>query len=244
MPALNEQKLIPFALASINASLQNSKNSVVTVVVDNGSDDATVEIAGAFGARIIREPVKGVGIARQTGLYALDKDVKLVLTTDSDTTVSKHWISSYQRVFSDASISGAYGPSVEKINGSMSIIEKLLFFAFVNAGNFVREYKRNRGIILALGNNSAFTKEDALEIGGYKRKFVSEDIDLMLRLRDAGGRIVYSKESLVFPSARRNVSKNISKLILDRLLFNIKTRFKSNIEYSGNENDNDREDVR
>ena len=55
-------------------------------VVDDGSIDATGEVAGKAGATVIRHPInKGKGAALQTGFkYAFDRGYQAVLTMDGD----------------------------------------------------------------------------------------------------------------------------------------------------------------
>jgi hypothetical protein len=53
-----------------------------TIVVDNGSTDRTSEVAARFGARVIREDVRGYGRAYKTGFGFATGD--LIVTLDGD----------------------------------------------------------------------------------------------------------------------------------------------------------------
>jgi glycosyltransferase involved in cell wall biosynthesis len=66
IPALNEEQSLPKVLAEIPGALRAE-----VVVVDNGSTDATAEVAAAAGARVVREPVRGYGAACLRGIAAL-----------------------------------------------------------------------------------------------------------------------------------------------------------------------------
>jgi hypothetical protein len=57
IPALNEQALIGSGLSSLAA--QDFGGDVEVIVVDNGSTDATADIARAWGATVVKEPLRG-----------------------------------------------------------------------------------------------------------------------------------------------------------------------------------------
>ncbi|HVA61411.1 MAG TPA: glycosyltransferase [Mycobacteriales bacterium] len=69
MPAYNAAATIGAALSSV---LAQTLADVETVIVDDGSTDATVDIARAVapGATIVRQPNAGVGAARAAGIAA------------------------------------------------------------------------------------------------------------------------------------------------------------------------------
>src|SRR5215813_9227113 len=53
-----------------------------TIVVDNGSTDRTSEVARSFGAKVIREDVRGYGRSYKTGFASATGD--LIVTLDGD----------------------------------------------------------------------------------------------------------------------------------------------------------------
>ena len=52
------------------------------IVVDNGSTDKTSEVASAYGARVIREDVRGYGRSYKTGFASAKGDI--IITLDGD----------------------------------------------------------------------------------------------------------------------------------------------------------------
>jgi glycosyltransferase involved in cell wall biosynthesis len=76
LPALNEAEALPAALASFQPGID-------LVVVDNGSTDATAEVAAAAGARVVREPRRGFGAACWAGVVA-SPDADVVAFADAD----------------------------------------------------------------------------------------------------------------------------------------------------------------
>ncbi len=79
IPARNEELSLPGVLNSVPAGIDR------VVVVDNGSTDATAEIAGKHGATVVAESKAGYGRACLAGLAALaTSPTDLVAFVDAD----------------------------------------------------------------------------------------------------------------------------------------------------------------
>lgn len=79
IPALNEAECIGRVLAQIPSGLFSQ-----VIVVDNGSEDGTAEVAREGGAYVVREPRRGYGRACLTGLDRLHPEVVAVAFMDAD----------------------------------------------------------------------------------------------------------------------------------------------------------------
>jgi glycosyltransferase involved in cell wall biosynthesis len=78
IPALNEEESLPFVLGEL---LWSTLHQVI--VVDNGSQDRTAEVAAAHGALVVREPQRGYGAACLAGVRAASvADVLIFLDAD------------------------------------------------------------------------------------------------------------------------------------------------------------------
>ena len=92
IPALNEEKSLPHTLTNLSTQSQLLKELAgVTlmwrdvVVVDNGSEDKTAQIARDYGARVVKEPKRGYGRACLSGIQALSvSPPDLLLFVDAD----------------------------------------------------------------------------------------------------------------------------------------------------------------
>lgn len=85
VPCHNEEEILPRVLADLPTSVPGISR-IITLVIDDGSTDRTVEIARAHGAEVVRLPVNR-GLARAF-LAGLDRAVQLgadvVVNTDGD----------------------------------------------------------------------------------------------------------------------------------------------------------------
>jgi dolichol-phosphate hexosyltransferase len=76
IPCLNEEQGVEQVLRRLPEFVDE------TIVVDNGSTDRTSEVARAFGAKVIREDVRGYGRSYKTGFASASGDV--IVTLDGD----------------------------------------------------------------------------------------------------------------------------------------------------------------
>jgi glycosyltransferase involved in cell wall biosynthesis len=82
VPAFNEAD----SIGAVIAEIREADPDFEVVVVDDGSADATAELAEAAGAKVIRLPYNlGIGAAVQTGLqYACQEDFDVAVQIDGD----------------------------------------------------------------------------------------------------------------------------------------------------------------
>lgn len=224
LPAYNESGFIPRTLASINYSLANNYDTAV-FVVDNASTDDTSEIAAIFGSRVIYEPKKGIGNARQAGLEALPSSVEYILTSDSDTVVSDNWFRSHQTSLVDPNTVVSYGSIVFKPDIPLSKINSLILSGYTLAANFAHFINNRHKSFVCSGANMGYRREVANICGGYNRNLNNgEDTDIFCRISKLGK--ISKNDSIVFTSSRRIIGEGIFKHSLNRLKDNL-------LRYSG-----------
>ncbi len=82
IPAYNEEKTLP----SFLPGLQSFVSKEDTIVVDDGSEDASSEVARRHGFRVLRNSKNlGKGMALRAGFrWAIEEDYDAVLTIDAD----------------------------------------------------------------------------------------------------------------------------------------------------------------
>jgi glycosyltransferase involved in cell wall biosynthesis len=79
IPALNEQATIAQVVAAVPGEFAQE-----VIVVDNGSDDDTVNRALRAGAKVVREPRRGYGRACRAGAGAVDQRCTIMVFLDGD----------------------------------------------------------------------------------------------------------------------------------------------------------------
>jgi glycosyltransferase involved in cell wall biosynthesis len=217
IPAYNESVLIPRTLASINQALENQSN-INVFIVDNASTDDTAEIAKTFGAKVIKEPKKGIGQARQTGLESIPKSSKFILTTDADTIVPNQWINDYYKILNSKNIVFAYGNIKYITDQKLKFFDTLFLSIYLQSSKYIHQLKEKKGQSLMGANNCGFNKEIAFLVGGYNPHLAKgEDVDLMEKMTKHGD--IIKINSTVLTSARRVLGEGI----INRSLKKIKT---------------------
>lgn len=86
IPCLNEEKTLPLVLSSIPKKIKGV-DKIEVLIVDDGSDDKTVEIAKKMNVKHFVIHIKTMGLARsfRDGIdYALKNGADIVITTDGD----------------------------------------------------------------------------------------------------------------------------------------------------------------
>ncbi|HZJ34516.1 MAG TPA: glycosyltransferase [Candidatus Angelobacter sp.] len=121
IPARNEEKDIAATLASLAENNRLDGALVHPIVVENGSEDKTSEIAKAMGATVLHSKEAFKLAALQEGVGFLKKEELLdkpVLFTDADSIVSPTWVNALSNAvrgeklaFASGKSTLAYGPS-------------------------------------------------------------------------------------------------------------------------------------
>ncbi|WP_282944159.1 glycosyltransferase family A protein [Cellulomonas endometrii] len=106
VPALDEAQRLPRCLASLAAQTRPPDE---VVVVDNGSADATADLAAAAGARVVHEPRRGIWPAAATGYDAATGDV--IARVDADSVLPPGWLARVDELLrDDPSAAAVTGP--------------------------------------------------------------------------------------------------------------------------------------
>jgi len=87
IPAYNEESRLPASLAAINDYIQSQSFLAEALVIENGSQDRTYEIAQDFssqhiGFRVLAEARRGKGLAVQRGMLEARGEYRFMCDTD------------------------------------------------------------------------------------------------------------------------------------------------------------------
>ena len=196
IPAYNEEKYIGRTLDSIK-KLELGGHELEILVIDGDSKDKTAEVAKSHGARVKHEPHKGIGFARQHGIMHATGDI--IAFTDADTIVPKDWLMRHVETLLKPDVSFTFG-TFRVPDG------KFPYYHFVN---YVQPYwlwiaNRLFGKPIAAGQNLAFWRKKALEVGGFDDQIrLFEDIDFAIRMKKVG-KAVFIPDLIVTSSGRRS----------------------------------------
>jgi glycosyltransferase involved in cell wall biosynthesis len=108
VPALNAAETIEATLAAL--ARQELPGGHETIVVDDGSDDGTAQLAAAAGARVLRQERRGAAEARNRGAAAAA--ARVLAFTDSDCVPTPTWLATGLRALENADlVQGAVSPT-------------------------------------------------------------------------------------------------------------------------------------
>jgi len=193
IPARNEAGLLGDCLDSLLA--QDFAGPVEIIVVDNGSTDATAEVAAARGVTVARENRAGVCWARQCGTALAAGEI--VVSTDADTVFGAGWLSRIDQAFAaDPARIAVAGPCRFTDAPRWGRAYAWLLFRLVNLS------ARTTGRVpYVTATNIAFRKN---VFPGYDTQATQggDELGLLRRLR-SHGRIAFDPGNPVFTSSRR-----------------------------------------
>jgi glycosyltransferase involved in cell wall biosynthesis len=194
IPAYNEEKYLGETLKSVFDQDYPRENYEV-IVADNNSTDRTGDIARELGAKVVVCPQKGVAATRQTGFEAATGEI--LVGTDSDTLVSRDWLTKINRVFQDEEIIAVTGSATMNSKSFINrFMAKQLFPVTMSTLFFFGKKSLN-------GFNFAVRAGSFVKVGGIDKTLVSaEDVDLGIRLAKIG-KVVFVPSLTVVTSSRR-----------------------------------------
>ena len=209
IPAYNEERVLAKAIAAV-ARLDPAP--VELIVVDDGSTDATAEVAataarvaftgsgrtGGVRFRLVRQENRGKAAALNHGLLLATTEVAVVI--DADTVVSPGLLGAFGPHFADPRV-GAVAGNV-KVGNRRNLLAALQALEYVVALNLDRRAQDvARAMAVVPGAAGAFRVAAVRQVGGYQSDTVVEDADLTAALQRAGWRIPYEPDAVVWTEA-------------------------------------------
>lgn len=170
------------------------------IVIDDGSTDATAEIAGRHPCRLIRTENRGLSCARNTGIEAAGGEV--VAYIDADARPDPHWLHYLVGALRDERYVGVGGPNLP-CDGDGLVAE-----CVANApGGPIHVLLSDSEAEHIPGCNMAFRKEALEAVRGFDPRFrvAGDDVDLCWRLHERGWKLGFSPSAVVWHHQRRTV---------------------------------------
>lgn len=209
IPALNEERYLPFCLASLK---KQTFTDFEIIVVDNNSNDNTAGVARKFGAKVVKEHIRGMTSARERGFRAARGQI--IARTDADTTHPPNWLELIYKTFNDY-------PQVIALTGPLTSHHKFIpnhLYDFYCYWLFVLLPKLLSGHMMLLGSNMAIRKSAWEKISiHHDDALVHEDMDLACHMAEIGHLhyLPKLKSSISFRHIRKNPYAGLKRYLIE-----------------------------
>ncbi|PIR02881.1 MAG: hypothetical protein COV60_03310 [Candidatus Magasanikbacteria bacterium CG11_big_fil_rev_8_21_14_0_20_43_7] len=196
IPVRNEEAYLPACFDAL--SQQTTEKTIEIIVVDNGSSDASQDIARQHATRIVEEPIAGVGRARRSGSAIAQGTY--ILHIDADTRLPPAYIEQALDRF-------ARQPNLVCLGGQMywydastklNMLRGILYRMLTPLVWLI-----SRGALGPMGNNMMFPRALYEQCEGFDANLrFGEDADLTRQLHTYG-KVVLDLSLVCHTSSRR-----------------------------------------
>ncbi|MET8855677.1 glycosyltransferase [Streptomyces sp. NPDC004579] len=197
VPAYNEKECI----ANTLRSLAKSTHPIEIIVVDDGSEDDTSEIAESLGmpnVRVVRQENAGKPAALNNGVRHARHDI--VVMMDGDTVFEPDAVHQLVQPFADPEIGAVAGNA--KVGNRDTVIGAWQHIEYVMGFNLDRRmYDLLRCMPTIPGAIGAFRRDAVLDVGGMSEDTLAEDTDITIAMHRAGWRVVYQEHAKAWTEA-------------------------------------------
>jgi GT2 family glycosyltransferase len=170
------------------------------IVVNDGSTDATPDIAAEYPFRMISTQNRGLGNARNSGMHAATGEI--VAYTDDDARPDPHWLQYLAAAFMSSTHAGIGGPNIAPAGDGF--VAECIAHA---PGGPVHVLLDDSVAEHIPGCNMAFRRDALLAVGGCDPVFrlAGDDVDLCWRLQQSGRTLGFSPAAMVWHHRRNSV---------------------------------------
>ncbi len=171
------------------------------IVVNDGSTDATSQIAAEYPFKLINTENQGLSQARNTGIEVSDGEV--IAFIDDDAYPDIHWLRFLALGFMEGEYVGVGGPNLPPLGDGWKAA------AIANAPGPNPVLLSDKVAEHIPGCNMALRKDALREVGGFDPIFraAGDDVDMCWRLQEQGGTIGFSSAAVVWHHRRNSFHK-------------------------------------
>lgn len=181
IPCFNEEKFIERCLRSINHQ-DYPRTRYETILVDNGSNDRSLDIATEFADKVVSAANVTIGAVRNIGASEAVGDILIFI--DADCTIDSGWLSRAENLYFK-NPNTIFGGGAD-LPDNAGWIEKSWLLEGDNGVTMPKEL---------IGCSIMISKENFEFVNGFKPDLASgEDSDLSIRLRRTGKDIRINRE--------------------------------------------------
>jgi cellulose synthase/poly-beta-1,6-N-acetylglucosamine synthase-like glycosyltransferase/peptidoglycan/xylan/chitin deacetylase (PgdA/CDA1 family)/spore germination protein YaaH len=206
IPAFNEE---PVIVRTIRSVLNSDYKNLHIIVIDDGSDDSTAEIArtayagqiAAGHVQVFSKPNEGKASALNFALDRISEEIYVGI--DADTVIAADAISKLIPHFEDSRIGAMAGNA--KVGNRVNLWTSWQALEYITSQNFERRALDLFHVVTVVpGAIGAWRTGPVKAAGGYPLNTVAEDADLTMSLLESGWRVDYEDRSLAFTEAPIN----------------------------------------
>jgi len=200
IPAYNAEKILGKCLRAV-CGQDVPQRDVEVIVVDDGSTDATPEVAESFGVRVLRRPNGGAGAARNAGWRAAKGE--WVAFTDSDCMPARSWLRALVNA-AETKATTAVGAAGKTVGFESRTAAAR--FCDISGSLDAERHLAHPKFPFAPSANLMYRRTALEEVNGFDERYVTyEACDLHWRImRAVGGSFVYEPRALVFHRHRED----------------------------------------
>jgi poly-beta-1,6-N-acetyl-D-glucosamine synthase len=203
VPAWNEEAGIWKTVHSI-VNLKYPREKLEVLIVDHGSTDKTAEVAKKLIKAYPEYNIKLIHKARAKGhvkAHATNEGLKyakgeLIACVDADSVVMEDSVLLMVDYFEEENVGAVI--STIKVSQPKNIYEKIQHLEYIFA-TFTRSLMSKADTLhISQGALSIYKKNLLLKYGGFDEKNITEDLEIAMRLKYYGHRILLCKESISY----------------------------------------------
>jgi len=176
------------------------------IVVNDGSTDATPEIATRYDVRLISTENRGLSAARNTGMEAATG--KIVAYIDDDAYPDPHWLQFLAAAFLRSDHAAMGGPNIAPYTDG-GVAE-----CVANApGGPLHVLVSDEVAEHIPGCNMAYWKDRLAAVGGFDPRYrvAGDDVDVCWKLQEAGETLGFCAAAMVWHHRRPSISRYLKQ---------------------------------
>jgi glycosyltransferase involved in cell wall biosynthesis len=194
VPVYNGESTIARCLESILAQ-SYPQEAFEVIVVENGSNDRTTEIASGYPVRLFHNQVRGPAAARQFGLTQSAADI--VVFTDADCYADPNWLCELVKPYADDAVGGVGGAVLAYSHAQRNLVEQ-----FADKNTPLANFTGGAGEFMPRLHtcNASYRRALLMQIGGFDTRLVTaDDTDISWRLQlKTGCRLAYAEKAVIY----------------------------------------------
>lgn len=205
VPCYNEEATVEATAQSLLA-LEYPADKLRIVLVDDGSTDRTGTIIDQFANNPRVSVIHKVNGGKHTALNAginVAKDAELIGCLDADSFVEQSALKKVIPCFKDERVGAA--TSAMLINNPKNVLEHMQSLEYMIGVALRHILASVNGLYVTPGPFSLYRRSIIEKLGGFRKGFNTEDMEMALRFQKAGYAIDNAPRALVFTTAPKNV---------------------------------------